>query len=60
MSPLKPIHRAKITLLSVSQTPLLEEIFASVSVPYFDALLRKHSGIRAALNKPEKFFYNGT
>jgi hypothetical protein len=59
MSPLKPINRAQITLPSMSQPPLLEELFAPVSIPYFDALLREHLGVCAALDEPEEFFYDG-
>jgi len=60
VSPLKSIHRAKIALSPVSQPPLLQEFFTSVSVPYFDALLREHPRVCATSDEPEEFLYDSS
>lgn len=54
MSPLEPVHRSQITFPSVAEPDLLQEFFASVTVPDPYALTREHLGVGTTRNEPQK------
>lgn len=58
VAPLKAIDGTKVTLASMTQAALLEEILGAVSVPDLNALFGEELGVCRAANKPKKLFYD--
>lgn len=54
MSPLEPVYRSQITFPSVAKSDLLQEFFASITIPDPYTLAREHFGVGTARNEPQK------
>ncbi len=58
VAPLKAIDGAKVTLASMAEATLVEEVLGAVAVPDLDALCGKEFGVCRAVDEPEELLYD--
>lgn len=58
VSPLEPIHRSQIALLSVLESALVKELSAPIPIPDVHIMFAEGVGVGVPLDEPDEFFHD--